>query len=166
MSLCPDPADRGRLPATLEVMSSRWTLARVLSACDQARGDSGAAKASSDSAGTFLAAEPATCRELWAGLGWSCTPILDAGLLREMISRKQPVAPSTRLGGRSWADPRYAHPYYWSPSSRWVRIRALVMARQDAAARFSRVRGRAFRLTRERSCDIMRLEEMRVGSTA
>jgi CHAT domain-containing protein/tetratricopeptide (TPR) repeat protein len=118
IALCPDPAgtEDGYL-RTLEVMSLPMDVGLVvLSACESARGEIARGEGVVGFGRAFLAAGARTIvASLWAVSDQS-TAILMEAFYRQLTTRKQPVGRALNEARFSlMADPRYSHPYYWSP---------------------------------------------------
>jgi CHAT domain-containing protein len=118
IALCPDPAgtEDGYL-RTLEVMSLPMDAGLVvLSACESARGEIARGEGVVGFGRAFLAAGTRTIvASLWA-VSDESTAILMEAFYREMAAKKQPAGRALNDARFSlMADPRYAHPYYWSP---------------------------------------------------
>jgi len=116
--LCPDSSgtEDGYL-RTLEVMSSPMEVGLVvLSACESARGEIGRGEGVVGFGRAFLAAGARNVvASLWA-VSDESTAILMEAFYRQMVTRKQPVGRALNRARLALLDdPRYAHPYYWSP---------------------------------------------------
>jgi CHAT domain-containing protein len=116
--LCPDPAgtEDGYL-RTLEVLSSPIDVGLVvLSACESGRGEIGRGEGVVGFGRAFLAAGARNIvASLWA-VSDESTAILMQAFYEGMISKRQPVGRALNEARLALLrDPRYAHPYYWSP---------------------------------------------------